>query len=155
MTAETLPEVMAVERVCFDDPWPQEVFEAELRHSWSTCLVLREDDSRRAIGHMVYWNVADEVHLLNIAVHPDARQHHHGTDLITHLMRFARTARARFITVEVRETNEAAMALYAGNGFKRVGMRPKYYASNGEDAIIMLCDMGSHTGQFTVPSRSD
>ena len=60
----------------------------------------------------------------------------------------------RFITLEVRASNSAALQLYESGGFKRVGVRPRYYANDGEDAVIMLYDLGSQSGQITLPQRN-
>ncbi len=143
---EEIPRVLVVENASYDDPWPVEVFEAELRHSWSRCVVIEDKESSQLIGHVVYWIVADEVHLLNLAVHPDARSHKLGRRLLGHVLQEARANRSRFITVEVRASNTIARNLYETAGFKEVGVRPRYYASDGEDAVIMLFDLGSDTG---------
>ena len=147
---EELPRVLAVENASFDDPWPIEVFEAELRHSWSRCVVVEDRESSDILGHAVYWLVADEVHLLNLAVHPDARSKKLGRRLLGHVLQEARVHRARFITVEVRASNTPARTLYDTAGFKQVGLRPRYYASDGEDAVIMLFDLGSDTGKIAA-----
>ena len=147
---EELPRVLAVENASFSDPWPIEVFEAELRHSWSRCVVIEEVATHEILGHAVYWVVADEIHLLNIAVHPDVRGRKLGRRLLGHVLQEARSYRARFITVEVRASNEAARHLYDKAGFTQVGLRPRYYASDGEDAVIMLYDLGSDTGNVAA-----
>jgi ribosomal-protein-alanine N-acetyltransferase len=139
-----------VENASFDDPWAEEVFEAELRHSWSRCMVLEEEATSRLLGHVVFWTVADEVHLLNLAVHPEARSRKLGRHLVSYVIQTARENRARFITVEVRDSNAVARGLYEGMGFKKVGVRPCYYASDGEDAVIMLYDLGSDTGRMST-----
>jgi ribosomal-protein-alanine N-acetyltransferase len=149
---DELDKVLEVENASFDDPWAEEVFEAELRHSWSQCMVLEEEATSRLLGHVVFWTVADEVHLLNLAVHPDARSRKLGRRLVSHVIQMARENRARFITVEVRASNAVAHGLYESVGFKRVGMRPCYYASDGEDAVIMLYDLGSETGRMATVS---
>ena len=147
---EEIPGVLEVENASFDDPWPIEVFEAELRHSWSRCVVAEEVESKEIVGHAVFWLVADEVHLLNLAVHPKARSKRLGRRLLGHILQEARVHRARFITVEVRASNTVARKLYDTAGFKQVGLRPRYYASDGEDAVIMLYDLGSDTGKIAA-----
>ncbi len=149
MTAEDLPVVLEVEAASFDDPWPEQVFEAELRHCWSHCRVLRANDT--VIGYLVFWSVADEVHLLNVAVTPSERHHRLGRLLLDYMLEFAREHRARFVTLEVRRSNTAAIQLYESGGFKQVGVRPRYYANNGEDAIVMLFDLGSLSGMSPMP----
>jgi ribosomal-protein-alanine N-acetyltransferase len=147
---EEIPQVLLVENAAFDDPWPVEVFEAELRHSWSHCVVVEARETGRLLGHAVFWVVADEVHLLNLAVHPDARSQKLGRMLLGEVLQAARLNRARFITVEVRSSNTIARSMYESAGFKQVGVRPRYYASDGEDAVIMLFDLGSDTGTMTA-----
>ena len=152
MTMDDLPEVLAIEQNSFDDPWPEDVFRAELRHCWSHCRVLRQD--RELIGYIVFWQVADEVSLLNVAVKPGERRHHCGRLLIDYMLDSAREHNARFISLEVRRSNQAAIRLYESGGFKQVGVRPSYYANNGEDAIVMLYDMGSQSGMNVLPGSA-
>lgn len=152
MTIEDLPEILAIEQRSFADPWPEEVFHAELRHCWSHCRVLRRTDSRKILGYVVFWSVADEVHLLNIAVDPEERKHHHGRVLMDYMMDYARQHQARFVTLEVRASNKAAVQMYETGGFRQVGVRPGYYANNGEDAIVMLADLGSNSTANPVTS---
>ncbi len=150
MTTEDLPEVLSVEARSFDDPWPEEVFKAELRHCWSHCRVLRSQPDGGIIGYVIFWSVADEVHLLNIAIDPDERHHHHGRQLLDYMMDYARESSVRFVTLEVRSSNRAAIQLYESGGFQQVGVRPTYYNNNGEDAVVMLCDLGSQSGLTTL-----
>jgi [ribosomal protein S18]-alanine N-acetyltransferase len=154
MSSEDLAAVLAIEQGSFEDPWTEDIFNAELRHSWSHCDLLRTADGM-ILGYIVFWSVADEVHLLNVAVDPNQRKHQYGRRLLDHMLEFARTASARFITLEVRSSNEAALQLYENGGFKRVGVRPRYYANDGEDAVIMLFDLGSQSGQISVSPTSD
>ncbi len=155
MTEDDLEEVLAIESQCFDDPWPPEVFRAELRHCWSHCRVLRKGGANSPIvGYLVFWSVADEAHVLNVAVDPAERRRTYGSQLVDHLRQHASDSGARFITVEVRRSNEAATKLYNKSGFRPVGVRPKYYQDNGEDAIVMLHDLGSTSNVGPLPRRS-
>lgn len=153
MVESDLEEVLAIEVQSFDDPWPAEVFRAELRHCWSHCRVLRRGDAAAVLGYLVFWSVADEVHLLNVAVDPAERKHHYGTALLDYLRAFAVEQTARFITLEVRRSNAAALVLYEHAGFRPVGVRPRYYANNDEDAIVMLNDLGSTSDVGPLPGR--
>lgn len=152
MTAEDLDEILAMESRSFQDPWPDEVFHAELRHCWSHCHVLRRTESDALLGYIVFWSVADEVHLLNVAVDPNERHHHYGRLLVDFMLGFASAHSARFVTLEVRRSNTAAIALYESSGFKQVGVRPKYYANNGEDALLLLYDLGSQSAISPLPT---
>ena len=152
MAVEDLESVLAIEQGSFNDPWTEDIFKAELRHSWSHCDLLCDRDGK-IVGYIVFWSVADEVHLLNVAVDPSKRKHQYGRCLLDHMLEFARSASARFITLEVRSSNEAALQLYESGGFKRVGVRPRYYANDGEDAVIMLYDLGSQSGQISLSNN--
>lgn len=152
MTTGDLAEVLAIEARSFADPWPEEVFHAELRHCWSHCHVIR-DDADQPVGYIVFWSVADEVHLLNVAVDPDQRNQRHGQQLLAFMIDFAKEQQARFVTLEVRRSNGAAIGLYETAGFKQVGVRPRYYANNGEDALVMLYDLGSQSGLSPLPTH--
>ncbi|MCA9518348.1 MAG: ribosomal protein S18-alanine N-acetyltransferase [Myxococcales bacterium] len=152
MTEDDLGSVLAIERQSFDDPWPAEVFRAELRHSWSHCHVLR-GEAAAVVGYVVFWAVADEVHLLNVAVDPKVRHQHLGRKLVDYLSAFAAEHEARFVTLEVRRSNTAAIALYESAGFRSVGVRPRYYANNDEDAVVMLLDLGSTSQVGKLPGR--
>lgn len=147
MEGDDLQDVLAIEAQCFEDPWPEETFRSELRHCWSECRVLRTLPGRTVVGYLVFWRVVDEVHLLNVAVAPSEQHHHHGRTLLDYLLEYARSHAARFVTLEVRKSNEAAIGLYESAGFKRAGVRPKYYKESGEDAIVMLYDFGAPSEQ--------
>jgi ribosomal-protein-alanine N-acetyltransferase len=88
-----------------------------------------------------YWLVADEVHLLNIATHPQARRAGHASRLLAHIVALGRRRGCRLVTLEVRRSNAAAQRLYRRFGFRPVGVRPNYYAEDQEDAIVMLLDL--------------
>jgi ribosomal-protein-alanine N-acetyltransferase len=143
MEVEDLAAVLAIENDCFDDPWREETFRSELRHCWSQCSVLRQLPGREVVGYLVFWRVVDEVHLLNVAVAPSEQHHRRGRALVDHLLDYARDNAARFVTLEVRKSNEAAIGLYESAGFHQAGVRPKYYKDSGEDAIVMVYDFGA------------
>ncbi|MFT7579247.1 MAG: ribosomal-protein-alanine N-acetyltransferase [Myxococcota bacterium] len=163
MTETDIEQVLGIELQSFTDPWPEEVFRAELRHSWSNCVVLRKSDPgglgadgpEHVVGYLVFWSVADEVHLLNVAIDPKERHHQLASRLMGHLREFAVDHTARFITLEVRRSNDAAIHLYENSGFKPVGVRPRYYANNDEDAIVMLHDLGSTSHVGPLPEKTD
>ena len=138
MTQGDLSRVATIESQSYDHPWTRDTFEAELRHSWSQCDVMRRVGDNIIVGYIIFWCVADEVHLLNVCVEPEARHQALGRRLLDHMHGHARRTDARLITLEVRASNAAAIRLYETSGFKRVGVRPRYYANNGEDAIVML-----------------
>lgn len=144
MRAEDLDEVLAIERGGHPAPWPAQVFLEEIEREWARLEVLREraaDGSSRVVGFCNYWLVRDEVHLLNVAIHPDRRRQGHGRRFLRHLLDFARAERCRYVTLEVRRSNRAAIALYEELGFEAVGVRPNYYVEDREDAIVMTLEL--------------
>jgi ribosomal-protein-alanine N-acetyltransferase len=132
-----LDAVMEIERLSFTTPWVRQAFADEMERPWAHLEILREEASGRAIGFCNYWMVADELHILNIAVHPAFRKQGHAATLVQHVLEAARQSRARVLLLEVRVSNQAARSLYRKFGFREVGTRPKYYADNGEDAVLM------------------
>jgi ribosomal-protein-alanine N-acetyltransferase len=90
-----------------------------------------------------YWHVADELHILNVAVHPDERRRGHAARLLRHILDEAKQEKVRVVSLEVRVSNHAAAALYQRFGFRAVGVRPKYYANDGEDALLMDLEMSA------------
>lgn len=130
-------EVLEIERLSFRTPWLRPAFEDEMAHTWSRLEVVRDLDTGRILAFADYWLVSDEVHILNIATHPQARRQGHGARLLRHIVDLAKTASFKSIDLEVRRSNLGAQALYASHGFQVVGMRPRYYEDNDEDAILM------------------
>ena len=138
MRAADLDEVMRVEREAYKSPWARAVFEEELGRAWARVDVLRAPPGGTVRAFANYWLVRDEVHLLNVATHPEARRRGYAARLVQRVIDFARTEWCEVVTLEVRRSNVGAMRLYRGLGFRPVGVRPKYYAEDGEDAIVML-----------------
>jgi ribosomal-protein-alanine N-acetyltransferase len=139
MRASDLDDVMEIERLAFKNPWSRQIFIEELERAWAHLDVTR--DGARVSAFCNYWVVRDEVHLLNIAVHPTARRRGHAARLLAHIIDFGRRQRCRYITLEVRRSNRGAVKLYRSFGFRPVGIRAHYYVEDGEDAIVMLLDL--------------
>ena len=93
-----------------------------------------------ALRHAGTWLIIDEGHITNIAVHPDKRGKGYGTKVTSAMMQAAVDVGVQYMTLEVRVSNEPALALYKKLGFKKAGVRKKYYEDNGEDAYIMVND---------------
>lgn len=141
MTPADLEAVDEIERHSFKSPWPAQVFLEELSRDWARVDVARERG--RVVGFVDYWLVHDEVHLLAIATHPDARRRGIGQRLLDHLLALARARAAALVTLEVRRSNVPAIALYERAGFVTVGVRPRYYAEDSEDALVMTLELQS------------
>jgi ribosomal-protein-alanine N-acetyltransferase len=142
MAGGDLDAVMEIERLSFRSPWSRQVFLEELTREWAHLDVVREEAADRAVAFANYWLVADELHVLNIATHPQHRRVGHATRLLAHMIETARTHPCRCVTLEVRRSNAVAQRLYRRFAFRAVGVRPNYYAEDQEDAIVMLLELG-------------
>jgi ribosomal-protein-alanine N-acetyltransferase len=111
--------------------------EAELARAWARIWVARRVEGGEPIGFALTWRAADEVHVIDLAVVPEARRRGCGRALLDAVIREARTGEARLLLLEVRAGNAAALALYRSAGFFEHGVRRAYYSDNGEDAVEM------------------
>ncbi len=128
-----LPAVLAIERRAFGTPWSLAMFVLELSKPSGICLAAA--DERGMVGYLVCSRYADVWHVMNIAVDPDRRRGGVATQLLERLFEEA-GAEARY-TLEVRTSNQGAIAMYQRFGFRAAGHRRRYYHDNGEDAVIM------------------
>lgn len=133
MAYSDLPSVLAIERAAFPSPWSAAMFVLEMSRSASTCLVAERQGS--VAGYVACSLMADDWHLTNLAVDPALRRAGIGIALMEALLE-SLPERAR-ITLEVRPSNESAIALYRRFGFLVAGRRRHYYADTGEDALVM------------------
>jgi [ribosomal protein S18]-alanine N-acetyltransferase len=139
MTAEDIPAVHAIESASFPTPWPPYAFRQELEtNRLARYIVVRAGE--RVIGYAGIWLMVDEAHMTTFAVLPAYRRRGIGGLLLVELMELAADLGAVVCTLEVRLSNAAARRLYQDFGFKPVGVRPRYYTDNGEDALIMTTD---------------
>jgi [ribosomal protein S18]-alanine N-acetyltransferase len=138
-TPDDAEALVAIERAAHSSPWPDEVFDGEFELDWSYIwgVCERPDADAAPVAMIVFWVIHDEIHLLNVAVCPDHQRRGIATRLLVRLAALGRQQQASFITLEVREHNEAAIALYESLGFAIIGQRERYYADTGEDALIM------------------
>lgn len=133
--------VMEIERLSFPSPWSREAIIEELGRAWARVDVVRDGSSGAVLAFANYWLVADELHILNIATHPEWRRQGHATRLLAHMIDVARAVPCRLMTLEVRRSNVSAQRLYRRFAFRSVGVRPNYYAEDQEDAIVMLLEL--------------
>ncbi len=135
MVPEDAAEVAMIEEACFSMPWSRESFWQEAANE-NTCylLVLWNE---KIIGYAGAWLVAEEAQITNVAIHPDYRNKGAATRLMARMIEEVKSRGASAMTLEVRPSNSAALALYKKFGLKSVGRRKGYYQDNGEDAIIM------------------
>ncbi len=138
MCAEDLPQVLEIESASYPNPWSEALFRQELRIAFSRLVVARaaRDPATPVVGYLCRWAVADEIHILNVAVHPSHRRSGIGRLLMDEALREASERGAAAVTLEVRRGNALARRLYASLGFEEAGLRHDYYG-RGEDALIM------------------
>jgi ribosomal-protein-alanine N-acetyltransferase len=136
MRLEDVAEVHRIESASFPTPWPDYAFRQEIQtNRLAHYLVVRAGDE--TIGYGGMWLMVDEAHVTTFAVLPEWRRRGVGGRLMLALMHLALDVHAHLVTLEVRLSNQAARALYGKFGFRPVGIRPRYYSDNNEDALIM------------------
>lgn len=136
MRVADLPRVMEIERAAFAQPWTEELVRRELTHDFSIVLLATEGAEGPVAGFAIAWLVHDELHVLNVAVAPEARRRGVARAVLDELEGRGRAQGARLAMLEVRRGNAAAIALYRSRGYRDVGVRPRYYP-DGEDALVM------------------
>ncbi|MEN6556391.1 MAG: ribosomal protein S18-alanine N-acetyltransferase [Anaerolineaceae bacterium] len=141
MTPADLPQVEALDRLCFRTPWPPGSFAYELRpDAASICLVAEcadVDGQNRIVGNVVIWLAADEAQVATLAVAPEQRGKGAARALLAAGLLLAWKLGARKSVLEVRVSNEAALRLYYGLGYEAVSLRPGYYEDTHEDALLL------------------
>ena len=133
LTYADLPHVVAIERRAFTSPWSLAMFVLELSKPSGICLAAVVEDE--LVGYLICSRYDTVWHVMNIAVDPDRLRRGIATALIGALLE--RIGPDGQVTLEVRRSNIGAQALYERFGFRSAGIRPRYYADNGEDAVIM------------------
>ena len=136
-------EMIAIEKDSYPTPWSENIFRNEMTSPISRMLVGRtaKRQGGGVCGYIVYWRVADEVHLHNVAVRRDMRRKKVAFRLLAEAVRRARLEGARWATLEARRSNLPARKMYEKFGFSVKGIRPGYYSDTGEDALIMWADL--------------
>ena len=131
-----LPSVLAIERRSFPTPWSLAMFVLELSKPSGICLAASFGDE--LVGYLVCSRYDQVWHLMNVAVNPERRRAGVARRLISRLIE--ESGRTLPFTLEVRVSNQPAIAMYENLGFRSAGVRPRYYQDNGEDALIMWLD---------------
>lgn len=139
MTYNLIDDICEIENNSFTTPWSKKSFEDELKNINAFYFVATKEE--KGIGYVGGWIVADQYDINNIAVLPCFRQCGIASALLKRLIDFCKEKKLTQITLEVRESNAPAKALYKRFGFKEIGSRKKYYSDTGEDAIIMALEI--------------
>ena len=135
MTASHVPEIAALEKLCFSDPWSEKSIASELDNPLSCWLVSLEGET--VTGYVGSQTVLDETDMMNIAVRPDFRRQGIARALIEALTVQLKKRGSQALMLEVRSSNASARMLYEKLGFVQVGIRRNYYHNPREDALIL------------------
>jgi [ribosomal protein S18]-alanine N-acetyltransferase len=161
MREADISTVQEIEREIFATPWPRNAYYRELAsRSSAHYVILRQEGNVEKpanfkgseldpsiIGYGGMWRMYDEAHVTTIGVRRDMQHRGYGRALFAGLVQAAYDMGAKWVTLEVRTTNENAMRMYEAFGFKVIGRRKGYYTDNGEDAIVMWSD-SIHSPRF-------
>ena len=145
-------EIMSIEAVSFPTPWSVNQFLVELKSPVSQLWVLSGVTGVR--GYICFQLYCGELHLLNVAVHPEQRGRGLGRRLLAGMIEVGKGEDVERAWLEVRPSNDAARGLYEGAGFKEILRRRRYYTDTGEDAIIMALDLKGRAPDARFPSRA-
>lgn len=137
MHADHLEELEKLEKICFSRPWSKKMLTEELENECAAFLVAQDSVTGQVAGYAGVLVMADEGYITNVAVFPEYRRQGIAAKLIAVFENFARGNQLAFLTLEVRPSNAAAIALYQGFGFREVGRRKNYYDLPKEDALIL------------------
>ncbi|MGH7902684.1 MAG: ribosomal protein S18-alanine N-acetyltransferase [Candidatus Dormibacteraceae bacterium] len=147
MRESDVPAIQEIEREIFSSPWPRNAYYRELSsRNTAHYVVLRRQgpddglEGDRIIGYGGMWWMYDEAHVTTIGVRRDQQRRGYGRVVFAGLVQGAYELGAKWVTLEVRVTNDGAMRMYESFGFKVIGRRRGYYTDNGEDAIVMWSD---------------
>jgi ribosomal-protein-alanine N-acetyltransferase len=140
--AADIDAIAALEAESFTNPWPREQLVWELTNSDVTRVFVLRDELGVIVAFCLCWVIFDELHINTLAVAPVERLKGRGTLLMRHVLAETSHEGARKATLEVRASNQAALALYERLGFRVTATRPGYYTNPDEDALILWLEGG-------------
>jgi ribosomal-protein-alanine N-acetyltransferase len=148
MRPEDLDQVMSIEPAAFGSHhWSTQSFENELVNDSGCYFTASMPDTKHLVGYSGFWLIGEEAHITTLAVHPNFQRQYIGERLLVNDILEARRVGARWMTLEVRMSNERAQNLYYKYGFKSLGVRKSYYQDNDEDALVLWTE-NIATAQF-------
>ena len=132
MRQDDLPAVLKIEHQVFSSPWPENAFTStDFGESWVIC------EDATLVGYIMYHNVIDESVIINLAIDPAYQRQGYGKELLENTLHQLIDKGFTHFYLDVRVSNQAALALYEEFGFRRVGVRNGYYTLPDEDAYVM------------------
>ena len=151
-----LDDLVRLEEACFSTPWTRKMLEAELSgNPFAHFLVARDTGSSgRVVGYLCFWIVFEEVRVMNLAVAKEHRRRGVAAALVDRALRAGAAQAATRAVLEVRASNQAAIALYRRFGFVQVSTRRQYYSNPVEDAVLMELEpitVGAGSARASAP----
>jgi [ribosomal protein S18]-alanine N-acetyltransferase len=140
-----LNAIEKIERASYPTPWSRSMFAGELAKPSSLSLGAFDPDSDELLGYLIISRYVDAWHVMNLAIAPEHRRRRIASALLDRLFELTAEEGRRGYTLEVRVSNDAAIRLYEGAGFRARGTRRGYYTDNREDALIMWRDPVART----------
>jgi len=137
---DDISAIAELEKMCFSSPWSEKAVLDTMSGENSLFLVAKAEG--KICGYIGSYSALDEGYITNVAVNPDFRRRGVGKALVGELIRQGKEKGLSFLTLEVRESNEGAIALYSDLGFENVGKRPRFYSNPTEAAYLMTYYMG-------------
>jgi len=132
-----IDEIMEIEKSAYGEHhWSRDSFVSEINNNIARYYIVRTT-SNELVGYIGFWNIVDETHITTLAVSKNMQRKHIAEALIAKMLEDCYNDYVKYITLEVRASNIAAIKLYEKYGFKSLGIRKGYYQDNGEDALIM------------------
>jgi [ribosomal protein S18]-alanine N-acetyltransferase len=138
MQSQDLEPIMAIEPKAFGSHhWSLQSFENELNNDSGCYFAATSLHTADLVGYSGFWLIGEEAHITTLAVHPNFQRQYIGESLLVNDILEAKKVGARWLTLEVRVSNEKAQNLYFKYGFKSISVRKHYYQDNDEDALVL------------------
>jgi [ribosomal protein S18]-alanine N-acetyltransferase len=149
MIRRDMPEVLAIEKQCFEYPWLEEDFVRSLRQR--NCIGMVAEHNDCVVGFMIYELMKTRIHVLNFAVGPGSQRQGVGAQMLAKLAAKLSSQRRTRIVLEVRETNLAAQLFFRARGFRAVSVLKSFYSDTPEDAYLMQYRYRADKAAATLP----
>lgn len=153
MMVADLDQVLEIERESFPTPWTRAAFCYEIeQNKVARCIAMRAQ--RGVVGYLCFWEIGHEIHITNLAVHPELRRQGVARRLLGAALAEGVARGVTLAFLEVRPSNTRALALYESLGFQVIGRRNGYYFDTGEDALVMEARLGGDAAPAVVGNQS-
>lgn len=153
MAVSDLDQVLDIERASFPTPWTRAAFCYEIeQNKVARCTAMRARGD--VVGYLCFWEIGHEIHITNLAVHPEWRRRGVARRLLAAALAEGIARGVTLAFLEVRPSNTRALALYESLGFQVIGRRNGYYFDTGEDALVMEARLGGDAAPAVAGNQS-